>query len=385
MPNQRNPIHSKLPQVGTTIFTTMSRLAADHKALNLSQGFPNFPPDPLLVQLATEAIQGDYNQYAPMQGIFPLREAISEKIQNLHGIHYHPETEITITAGATQAIYTAISTFVRPHDEVIVVKPAYDCYEPAIAVNGGIPVYVQLQGKDYHMDWTEFRDKINPKTKMVIINTPHNPTGKVFSKEDMFTLQEILKNTDIVLLSDEVYEHIVFDGTAHHSACAFPDLAERSIICASFGKTFHITGWKMGYCIGPKELMQELQKVHQFNVFCANHPLQRALTTYLKNPAHYLDLNNFYQGKRDLFLNGLKGSKFRFTPAQGTYFQLLDYSLITEEPDHLFAERLAMEHKIASIPVSGFNLNQTDHHQLRFCFAKTDDTLHKAIDILRKV
>lgn len=385
MNSLKQAIKSKLPNVGTTIFTTMSQLAAENNSLNLSQGFPNFPPDPLLIQLATEAIKADYNQYAPMQGILPLRDAIATKIQSLYGIAYHPETEITVTAGATQAIYTAISAFIRPNDEVIVIKPAYDCYEPAIEVNGGVPVYVQLKGKDYKMDWTAFREKINPKTKMVIINTPHNPTGMVFSKEDMLTLQDILKNTNVVLLSDEVYEHIIFDGQLHQSACSFPDLASRSFICASFGKTFHITGWKMGYCLAPKELMVEFQKVHQFNVFCANHPLQRALTTYLQTPKHYLALNEFYQTKRDLFLEGLKASNFTFTPAQGTYFQLLDYSQITREPDHVFARRLAIDHKIASIPVSGFNIDQTDHHQLRFCFAKTDDTLYKAIDILLKI
>lgn len=385
MQSFQRSITSKLPKVETTIFTTMSQLAAQHNALNLSQGFPNFSPDPLLIKLATEAMMADYNQYAPMQGILPLREVISEKIHSLHGAQYHPETEITVTAGATQAIYTAISTFIRPNDEVIVIKPAYDCYEPAIEVNGGIPVFVQLQGKDFKMDWAEFRKKINAKTKMVIINTPHNPTGKVFSKEDMLTLQEILKNTAVILLSDEVYEHIIFDGKIHQSASSFPDLASRSFICASFGKTFHITGWKMGYCVAPKELMREFQKVHQFNVFCANHPLQQVLTTYLKTPEHYLELNAFYQTKRDLLLAGLGGSNFTFNQAQGTYFQLLDYSQITQEPDYIFAERLAIEHKIASIPVSGFNLNQTDHHQLRFCFAKTDDTLYKAIDILLKV
>ncbi len=378
-------ITSKLPKVGTTIFTTMSRLAAEHNALNLSQGFPNFPPDPLLIKLAAEAMTADYNQYAPMQGILPLREVIADKIEYLHGAQYHPETEITVTAGATQAIYTAISAFIRPNDEVIVIKPAYDCYEPAIEVNGGVPVFVQLQGKDYKMDWSEFRKKINPKTKMVIINTPHNPTGKVFSKEDMLTLQEILKNTAVMLLSDEVYEHIIFDGERHHSASSFSELASRSFVCASFGKTFHITGWKMGYCVAPKELMREFQKVHQFNIFCANHPLQRALTSYLKSPEHYLELNAFYQAKRDLFLSGLEETKFTFTPAQGTYFQLLDYSQITHEPDHDFAKRLAIDHKIVSIPVSGFNLDQKDHHQLRFCFAKKDDTLHKAIDILIKI
>ncbi|MEB8328173.1 methionine aminotransferase [Flavobacteriaceae bacterium KMM 6897] len=385
MPSYNQAIKSKLPKVGTTIFTTMSQLAAEHNALNLSQGFPNFAPDPLLIQLAAEAMQAGYNQYAPMQGILPLREVVSEKILSLYGSHYHPETEITITAGATQAIYTAISTFIRPNDEVIVIKPAYDCYEPAIEVNGGVPVFVQLKGKDYEMDWEGFRVKITPKTKMVVINTPHNPTGKVFSKEDMLNLQEILKNTSIILLSDEVYEHIIFDGAVHQSACSFPDLASRSIICASFGKTFHITGWKMGYCVAPKALMLEFQKVHQFNVFCANHPLQRALTTYLKIPEHYLELNEFYQAKRDLFLAGLEGSKFSFVPAQGTYFQILDYGQITTDPDHIYAKRLAIDHKIASIPISGFNLNQKDHHQLRFCFAKTDDTLHKAIDILLKI
>lgn len=379
------PVSSKLPDVGTNIFTYIGKLAHQHSAVNLSQGFPNFSPDPKLLQLVDKALKGGHNQYAPMQGAFTLREIISEKINTLYGKTYHPESEITITAGATQAIFTAISTFVRQDDEVIVLKPAYDCYEPTIDLFGAKVIPVQLEGPDYKIDWNTFESAIGPKTKMVIINTPHNPTGTIWSENDMLQLQETLKDTDIILLSDEVYEHIVFDGKAHQSVSKFPDLASRSIVCSSFGKTFHVTGWKVGYCVAPKSLMEEFQKVHQFNVFCVNHPTQKALAEYLKTPGHYLDLNAFYQKKRDYFLEAIKGSKFKMTPSAGTYFQLLDYSEITNESDTDFAERLIKENKLASIPVSVFNLNNRDDKQLRFCFAKTDDVLDQAAEILNGI
>ncbi len=373
---------SKLPHIQTTIFTTVGNLARKHEAIDLSQGFPNFDSDPKLIDLVSKAMQNGYNQYAPMQGYFGLREAISEKILKTHGYEYHPETEITVTVGATQAIFTAITAFVNVGDEVVVIKPAYDCYEPAILLNGGVPVYLQLPTPDYTIHWEVFQTLITSKTKMIILNTPHNPTGRMLSKEDMHRLQAILRPTNIILLSDEVYEHIVFDGRAHESACRYPDLANRSFICASFGKTFHVTGWKMGYCAAPKHLMEEFRKVHQFAVFCVDHPVQRAMAQYLKDENHYLDLNAFYQQKRDYFLDGLSGSKFKWKPSEGTYFQLLDYSTITDERDDVFAKRLIVEKKLASIPISSFNLNGRDDHVLRFCFAKKEETLERALGIL---
>lgn len=378
-----NPfLQSKLPNVKTTIFTTVGNLARKHDAIDLSQGFPNFEADKKLLALVSQAMKEGHNQYAPMPGHFGLRELISNKIASLHQYSYHPETEITITVGATQAIFTAITAFVGIGDEVIVLKPAYDCYEPAILLNGGIPIFVQLAAPDYRMDWTNFKSKITDKTRMVIINTPHNPSGSIFSQTDMEQLQEILKPTTIVLLSDEVYEHIIFDGEKHHSASRFKDLAARSFVCASFGKTFHVTGWKVGYCAAPAALMVEFRKVHQFAVFCVDHPVQHALANYLKNPSHYLELNAFYQQKRDFFLKGIQSSKFKFTPSQGTYFQLLDYTALTTEDDETLGKRLIVEHQLASIPISSFNVGNRNDHMLRFCFAKREETLQKAIDIL---
>ena len=378
-------IQSKLPKVKTTIFTTIGNLARAHNAIDLSQGFPNFPPDPILIDLVTKAMQSGHNQYAAMQGYYGLREVISEKIEKLHGRKYDAEKEITITIGATQAIFTAITAFVRPGDEVIVLKPAYDCYEPAIELNGGVPVLIQLNAPEYSIDWVEFKAKIGSKTRMVIINSPHNPSGRIFTAADMLQLQETLRGTNIILISDEVYEHIVFDGQEHESAARFDDLASRSFICASFGKTFHVTGWKMGYCAAPKELMVEFQKTHQFAVFSVDHPTQRAVATYLQDEQHYLYLNNFYQEKRDFFLNSIKASRFKFTPSQGTYFQLLEYREITDECDEKFAKRLITAHQLASIPISSFNVNQRDDRVLRFCFAKKRETLEKAAAILNRL
>ncbi len=377
--------NSKLPTVGTTIFTVMSVMANQYNAINLSQGFPNFKSDQKLIDLVANAMNSGYNQYAPMAGSMELRVAIANKFQLLYNTSYNPDSEITVTAGATQAIYTIISTCIRPDDEVIIFRPAYDCYEPAIALNGGKTISIQLEAPSYAVDWDDVQQKINSKTKMLIINTPQNPSGTVFSKDDMFRLQELLKGTDIILLSDEVYEHIIFDGEQHHSACLFPDLKSRTFITASFGKTFHNTGWKVGYCCAPKELMQEFQKVHQFNVFCVNHPMQKALADYIKEPNHYLELSAFYQQKRDLFLSLIADSRFKITPAKGTYFQVLDYSGITDAYDLDFAKRLIIEHKIASIPMSAFNENNLDNKVLRFCFAKTDDTLLKASEIICKI
>lgn len=376
---------SKLPDVGTTIFTVMSKLAHQEGAINLAQGFPGFDSDPKLQQLVTKAMSDGYNQYAPMPGVYGLREQIANKINTLYGSDYHPESEVTVTAGATQAIYTIVSAFIRPGDEVIVLKPAYDCYEPAVTVNGGTIVPIQLKAPLYKVNWNAVERAITPKTKMLFINTPHNPTGTILDKEDMMELSRILKGTDIILLSDEVYEHIVFDGKQHESIARYPELRARSFITASFGKTFHNTGWKMGYTVAPKALMEEFQKVHQFNVFSVHHPSQKAFATYLKEPEHYLRLNDFFQQKRDLFLDLIKDSRFKVTPAAGTYFQMLDYSEITQEEDVEFAKRLTKDHKVASIPTSVFNLHQEDFKMLRFCFAKDNETLKKAATILCEI
>lgn len=376
---------SKLPNIETTIFTIMSGLANKHKAINLSQGFPNFKSDQKLIDLVSKAMNSGYNQYALMPGNMELREAIAKKFDLLYGSSYHPESEITITAGATQAIYDVITAFVRADDEVIILKPAYDCYEPSIRIYGGKPVSIQLEAPNYQVDWNEVAQKMSSKTKMIIINTPHNPSGTIFSEADMLKLQELTKNSNIIVLSDEVYEHIVFDGEKHQSACLFPDLKSRSFITASFGKTFHNTGWKTGYCCAPKELMEEFQKIHQFNVFSVNHPVQKGLADYMQDPNTYLGLSEFFQAKRDLFLNLIKDSRFQFKPSQGTYFQVLDYSKITQEYDVDYAKRLTIENGLASIPLSVFNENKLDNNVLRFCFAKTDNTLKQAADILNNI
>ena len=378
-------IPSKLPHVGTTIFTVMSALANEHNAINLSQGFPNFPSDQKLLDLAAHALNDNRNQYAPMAGLLSLREAIAQKFDYLYQSTYNPATEITVTAGATQAIFTAISAFVNPGDEVIIFRPAYDCYEPSIALYGGKTISVQLEAPSYAVNWQEVAEKISDKTRMIIINTPQNPSGTIFSKEDMQQLERLVKDTNIIVLSDEVYEHIVFDGQEHQSAVRFPGLKERSFVVASFGKTFHNTGWKLGYCCAPSELMKEFQKVHQFNVFCVNHPMQYAIAKYLETPSHYTELNTFYQQKRDFFLDLIKDSRFKITPSSGTYFQVLDYSDITNEKDTEFAKRLTIDHKLASIPMSVFNENEADHKVLRFCFAKTEETLEKAAHIINNI
>ncbi|MDB9755681.1 methionine aminotransferase, partial [Winogradskyella sp.] len=366
---------SKLPNVGTTIFSVMSALANTHKAINLSQGFPNYPSSQKLNNLVTSAMHNGYNQYAPMAGNLDLRLAISNKYQLLYKNTYHPEKEITVTAGATQAIYTIISAFVRPNDEVIIFKPAYDCYEPAVHVNGGKVTPIQLSVPNYKVDWAEVASKISDKTKMIMINSPHNPSGIIWTKNDMLQLQKLTIDTNIIVLSDEVYEHIVFDGEQHQSACLFSDLKQRSFITASFGKTFHNTGWKIGYCCAPDYLMAEFRKVHQFNVFSVHHPSQKGIADYMQDAETYLSLNAFFQQKRDLFLNLISASRFKFKPSQGTYFQVLEYSNITNKNDVDFAKQLTTEFKIAAIPLSVFNKNKKDDKVLRFCFAKTDETL----------
>lgn len=376
---------SKLPNVSSSIFSVMSALANEHEAINLSQGFPNFKTDKKLIKLVNKAMRSGKNQYAPMAGIPELRHAISKKFELLYGSSYNPETEITITAGATQAIYTIISTFIREDDEVIIFTPAYDSYEPTIRLNGGKTIAVQLKHPSYAIDWDEVRASITAKTKMIIINTPHNPTGTIMSEKDMLALQDIVSGTNIIVLSDEVYEHIIFDGNQHHSACKFPTLKQHSFIVASFGKTFHNTGWKMGYCCAADFLMEEFQKVHQFNVFCVNRPIQHALAEYLKNESHYTTLGDFYQEKRDYFLSFIKNSRFEPLPSSGTYFQVLDYSDITRISDVVYAKELTVNNLVASIPLSVFNKQQLDNKVLRFCFAKDKKTLKAAGEILCEV
>ncbi|MCL6266742.1 methionine aminotransferase [Flagellimonas myxillae] len=378
-------IYSKLPNLGTTIFSVINRLANQYNAVNLSQGFPNFSPDPKLLGLVDKALKDDFNQYAPMPGSLALRETLSAKTERLYGRYYHPELEITVTAGATQAIFTAIAAFVHRGDEVIVLRPAYDSYEPTIELFGGKVVPVQLRGKDFKVDWDALKEAITPKTRMLVINTPHNPTGTIWSEKDMLKLQDILRGTDIILLSDEVYEHIVFDGELHHSASKFPDLAARSLICSSFGKTFHVTGWKIGYCVASKALMKEFRKVHQYNVFSVFRPAQIALNTYLQTPGHYESLGGFYQKKRDHFLAGIKDSRFTVIPSSGTYFQLLGYDQITDERDMDLAQRLIKEHQLASIPISVFCGEGYDQKFLRFCFCKTEALLDQAAEILNRI
>lgn len=376
---------SKLPNVGTTIFTVMSNLAKEYNAINLSQGFPNFKSDQQLIDLVVKAMNSGYNQYAPMLGAMQLREAIATKFHNLYQSTYNPENEIVITCGATQAIYTVISAFVKANDEVILFKPAYDCYEPAIAVNGGKAVSIQLNYPSYKVDWELVENSINSKTKMIIINSPQNPCGTVFTKEDMLELERITKGTNIIVLSDEVYEHMIFDGAKHQSACLFSNLKERTFITASFGKTFHNTGWKLGYCCGPSTLMKEFIKVHQFNVYSVNHPTQIAIAEYMNDETTYNCLPEFFQQKRDLFLDEIKDSRFKWIPTQATYFQVLDYSEITYENDIKYAKRLTKESGLAAIPLSVFNENNFDEKVLRFCFAKTDETLLKAAKILNAI
>ncbi len=385
MPDFPYPVTSKLPHVGTTIFTVMSRLAAEHNAINLSQGFPDFDCAPELQNLVTKYMKAGLNQYPPMAGVVPLREAIAEKVQTLYGATYDPEHEITVTPGATYGIFTAIAALIRPSDEVIVFEPAYDSYVPSIEVQGGKVVYVGLKFPDYHIDWNEVAQAVTPKTRMIIINTPNNPTASVLTADDMHSLDSITRDTDIVVLSDEVYEHLVFDGAQHQSVARFPGLAERSFIVSSFGKTYHVTGWKMGYCLAPKTLMTEFRKVHQFNVFTCNTPVQHALAEFMQRPEHYLGLAAFYQKKRDYFRDRLRESRFVLLPSSGTFFQSVRYDDITDEMDSDFAIRLTREHGVAAIPLSAFYRIPPGHKVLRFCFAKTEQTLFKGTEILRRI
>lgn len=385
MPTYPGSLTSKLPRVGTTIFTVMSKMAAEHNAINLSQGFPDFESPAELTAEVNKAMKAGHNQYAPMPGLMLLRERIAEKTAECYGAQYDPETEITVTAGATQAIYTAIASVIREGDEVVIFEPAYDCYEPAIELNGGKTIYIPLKAPDYAIDWDAVKKVINHHTRMIIINTPHNPTGAVMTASDMEKLDKLTNKSDIIILSDEVYEHIIFDGQRHESMARYPRLAERSFIVSSFGKTYHTTGWKMGYCLAPKNLMAEFRKVHQFLVFACNTPVQYGIAAFLKNKKHYEELGNFYQQKRDKFNTLIKGSRFEFEPSAGTYFQLLKYKKITDEKDADFAQRLIKENGVASIPISVFYHKPVYDGMLRFCFAKKDETLERAAELLHKV
>ncbi len=385
MPAYPGTIASKLPNVGTTIFTVMSKLAQEHDAINLSQGFPDFDCAPKLLELVNKYFNAGLNQYPPMAGIMALRERVTEKAAALYGAQYDPEHEATIVPGATYGIFTAVTAFVRPGDEVILFEPAYDSYAPAVEVNGGTPVYVRLQYPDYGIDWQAVSRAITSKTRMIIINTPNNPTTSVFSAEDMRAFASLLRNTGIIVVADEVYEHLIYDGHQHQSVARFPGLAERSFVVSSFGKTYSVTGWKMGYVLAPKELMAEFRKVHQFNVFVTNSPLQHVLAEYMADPAAYLSLAAFYQQKRDFFLAHLEGARFRVLPSRGTFFQNLAYEAITDEKDTDLAVRLTREKGLAAIPLSVFYHDGHCDKVLRFCFAKSEKTLATGARILRGI
>lgn len=378
------PRPSKLPQTTTTIFTQMSQLAIEHEAINLSQGFPNFPVDQRLKDLINHYVQADYNQYAPMVGVGELRQAIAKKKWELYASRLDAEAEITITNGATEAIFSAITGLVRAGDEVIVFEPAYDSYVPAIEVNGGVVVPLRLRSLDYRVDWDEVRDKISPRTRMIIINTPHNPTGTVFDNTDLEALQSITDDSDILILSDEVYQHLIFDGRQHESVLRYPELYHRSIVTMSFGKTFHATGWRIGYCIAPPEITAEIRKVHQFNTFSINRPLQHALADYLAEPEHYLVLPDFYQRKRDVFLKAMQDTPFELLECSGTYFALAAYRQLSDLGDQAFARWLTREKGVATIPISSFYSDGTDEHIVRFCFAKTEESLLAAAERLKR-
>jgi methionine transaminase len=376
---------SKLPEVGTTIFTVMSSLAAELGAVNLGQGFPDFPMSEKLVTLVDQAMRDGYNQYAHMNGLAPLRSVLAEKIAGLYGTAVNPDTQITITPGGTYAIYTALTTVLRPGDEVIVFEPAYDSYIPNIEINGAIPVRIDLQFPDYRIDWDLVRQKVTPRTRMILLNTPHNPTGAILRAADMEELRRVVEGTDILIHSDEVYEHLIFDGLPHSSILRYPDLLERSFVSFSFGKVYHCTGWKLGYSVSSPDLMKEFRKVHQFNCFSCHTPSQVALATYLKDPETYLSLGAFLQKKRDHFAGLMAATRFTPLPSYGSYFQLYRYDRISEESDKDFAIRITKEYGVASIPVSAFYQSGKDDHVVRFCFAKKEETLEKAAERLIKI
>ena len=376
-------LRSKLPHVGTTIFTVMSALAAEHQAVNLGQGFPDFPCDTALLDAVTRAMQAGHNQYPPMSGIAPLREAVARKVAALYGRHYDPGSEVTVTAGATQAILTALLAIVHPGDEVIVLEPCYDSYLPGIALAGGVPVLVPLTQGTFRPDFARIAAAITPRTRALLINSPHNPSGTVWSDADMRALQDLLAPTGVYLISDEVYEHMTFADHAHHSAAAFPGLAERAFIVSSFGKTYHVTGWKVGYVAAPADLTAEFRKVHQFNVFTVNTPMQYGLAAFMEQPSSYLNLPAFYQRKRDLFRAGLEQTGLRLLPSEGSYFQCVEIGKVSTLGEADFCRWLTTDIGVTAIPLSAFYASGFNQGIVRFCFAKQDDTLYKALDRLR--
>ena len=376
------PIQSKLPNTGTSIFTVMSALAVEHNAINIGQGFPDFEMDQELAALASEKILQGFNQYAPMAGYMPLRETIAEKISSLYNNKVSASDEITITPGGSYAIYTAFSTILQPGDEVIVLEPAYDCYIPNIVANGGVPIRIPLKFPDYSVDWEKVQSAIGKKTKAIIINTPHNPTGTILSDDDMHTLQNILSNTNIFLISDEVYEHLVFDGKEHNSVLKYPELYNRSFVCFSFGKVYNCTGWKLGYCVAPKSYTAEFRRLHQFDAFCCFTPTQVALAEHLKKKERYLSLSSFMQQKRDFFLDKMKSSRFNLHHSSGSYFVCGTYENISDMSSMDMALHLTKSIGVATIPVSAFYQNGEDDKVLRFCFAKKEETLSKAAERL---
>ncbi len=383
--NFKGNIRTKLPNVGTTIFTIMSAYAREHDAINLSQGFPDFQPDPALQNEVDKAIKSGHNQYAPMAGLLSLRERIAAKAETLYGTKIDPESEITVTAGGTQALFTAIAAMISENDEVILFSPAYDCYAPAVELAGGKPIHYNMEAPDFAINWKEVQKIITQRTRMIVINSPHNPTGTTLDEKDMKELQKLTKDTDIIILSDEVYEHIIFDGATHQSVLRYTDLAERSMVVGSFGKTYHSTGWKIGYCIAPKELTAEFRKVHQYNVFSVNTPMQHAYAEIMSQPDLYLELGAFYQEKRNFFRNAIKDSRFELLDCKGTYFQLVSYKNISEEKDTDFVRWLTREWKVAAIPVSVFYHRNLDQKVIRFCFAKENETLEQAAEKLIKI
>lgn len=377
--------YSKLPGTSTSIFSVMSQLAAEHNAINLSQGFPDYDCDPKLIALVADAMKSGHNQYAPMAGIPALRELVADKVNRLYGSDYHPDDEVTITAGGTQAIFTALTACIQPGDEVIIFEPAYDAYAPTIRMLGGLVKSYEMAPPEYTIDWEMVKKLFTSSTKMIILNSPHNPTGSVLKEEDIQALIKLTKNTDVLILSDEVYEHLVYDEEKHRSLALYPELRERTFIVASFGKLLHTTGWKTGYCLAPANLMKEFRKIHQFNVFSVNTPMQVGIANYLQDPSTYLGLADFFVQKRNLFRDLLAQTRFKMLPCKGSYFQCVTYADISDEEDTAIAKRLITDFGVASIPVSAFYIRNTDHHVLRFCFAKKQDTLEKSVERLMKL
>lgn len=378
-------IASKLPHAETSIFPVMTALANKHGAINLAQGFPGFGADDQLLDLICNYTKKGFNQYAPLTGVMKLKECLAEKAEKSGGRHYHPEKEVCITAGATQAINTAITSVVNKGDEVIIIDPSYDCYEPSVVLNGGVPLRSPLKKKTYEIDWKDIKAKVSNRTKVIMINSPHNPTGTVWGENDVQALKSLVAGTNIIVISDEVYEHLVFDGKKHLSICNDPELAERAFVVYSFGKTYHLTGWRVGYVLAPEILMKEFVKCHQFQIYAVNTPIQHAIVDYSKDESTHEALGGFFQEKRDFFLNCIKGSRFEAIVPSGTYFALLDYSKISDENDRSFADRLTIDYGVASIPISVFFQEKRQDQVLRFCFAKENEELEKAADKLLKV